>query len=115
MDGTTDGAVAEALRAARSRIDAERLIRRPVRCAERRRRIVAAAGNDADDLSEHVRRVLDWLAGWDEPTIDGGVDGMSAMRSPAGGCIQADADCHAASGSRLKGVLRDIERCGPYA
>jgi hypothetical protein len=34
MDGTTDGAVAEALRAARSRIDAERLIRRPVRRAE---------------------------------------------------------------------------------
>lgn len=81
MDRTTDDAVAEAIGAARSRLEAERLARRAFQCTARRRRIVGAAGIDVDELSRHGRRILNWLAGWDEPTIDGVVELVSAARA----------------------------------
>lgn len=85
QDRTTDQAVAEALRAARSRVEAKRLARRAFHRAERRRPIVAAAGIDVDDLSPHGRRILDWLVDWDEPTIDGIVELVSTTRAVAEG------------------------------
>jgi hypothetical protein len=83
MDRTTDGAVPDALRGARSRAEAERLARRAFHRAGRRRRIVTAAGIDAADLSDHGRRILDWLADWDEPTVDGVVELVAATRAAA--------------------------------
>jgi hypothetical protein len=85
MDRTTDEAVADALRAARNFAEAERLARRAFHRAERRRRILTAAGIDVDDLSEHGRRILDWLVDWDEPTIDGIVELVAATRAAAEG------------------------------
>jgi hypothetical protein len=104
MDRTTDtadGAVAEALGAARSRLEAERLARRAFHCAARRRRIVTAAGIDADELSEHARRILDWLAGWDEPTIDGVVELVSATRAVAEQVVPAETGRRAADRSSV--------------
>ena len=80
-DRTTDQAGAEAPRAARSRAEAERLAWRAFHRAERRRRIVSAAGIDVDDLSPHGRRILDWLVDWDEPTVEGIVELVSATRA----------------------------------
>ena len=85
MDRTTDDAVASALRAVRDRADAERLARRAFHRAEGRRQIVTAAGIDVDDLSEHGRRILDWLADWDEPTVEGVVELVAATRAAAAG------------------------------
>ena len=85
MDGTTDEAVAEALRTAHTRAEAERLARRAFHHAERGRRIVTAAGINVDDLSEHGRRILDWLVDWDESTIDGIVELVAATRAAAEG------------------------------
>jgi hypothetical protein len=81
MDRSTDEAVAAALRAVRDRADAERVARRAFHRAEGRRRIVTAAGIDVDVLSEHGRRILDWLADWDRPTIDGIVELVAATRA----------------------------------
>lgn len=36
-----------------------------------RHRIVAAAGIDPDDLSEQGRRILRWLSQWDDWTVGG--------------------------------------------
>jgi hypothetical protein len=83
MDGTTDEAVVAALQAIRDCAEAERLVRRAFHRAERRRRIVTAAGINLDDLSEHGRRILDWLVDWDEPTIDGIVELVAATRAAA--------------------------------
>jgi hypothetical protein len=80
---TTDSAVTAAVRAARNRAEAERLARRAFRTTKRHRRIVAATGIDIDDLSEHGRHILDWLAGWDEPTIGGVVELVTATRAAA--------------------------------
>jgi hypothetical protein len=88
MDRTTDDAVVEALRAACSRAEAERLARRAFQCAERRRRIVTAAGINVDDLSEHGRRILDWLVDWDESTVDGIVELVAATRAAAEGAVR---------------------------
>jgi hypothetical protein len=85
MDRTTDEAVGAALHAARSRAEAERLARQAFHRFERRRRIVTAAGIDVDDLSEHGRRILDWLVDWDESTIDGIVELVAATRAAAEG------------------------------
>jgi regulator of protease activity HflC (stomatin/prohibitin superfamily) len=85
MDRTTDDAVASALRAVRDRAEAERLARRAFHRAEGRRQIVTAAGIDVDDLSEHGRRILDWLADWDEPTVEGVVELVAATRAAAAG------------------------------
>lgn len=84
MDRTTDEAVAEALRAARNLGEAERLTRRAFHRAERRRRILTAAGINIDDLSECGRRILDWLVDWDESTIDGIVELVVATRAAEG-------------------------------
>lgn len=81
MDRTSDEAVAAALRAVRDRADAERLTRRAFQRAERRRRIVTAAGINLDELSEHGCRILGWLVDWDEPTIDGIVELVAATRA----------------------------------
>jgi hypothetical protein len=83
MDRTTDEAVAAALRTARTRAEAERLARRAFHHAERRRRIITAAGINVDDLSDHERRILDWLVDWDESTIDGIVELVAATRAAA--------------------------------
>jgi hypothetical protein len=85
MDRTTDEAVAEALRAARNLAEAGRLTRRAFHHAERRRRIITAAGINIDDLSERGRRILDWLVDWDESTIDGIVELVVATRAAAEG------------------------------
>jgi hypothetical protein len=90
MDRTTDEAVAAALRAVRDRADAERLARRAFHRAEVRRQIATAAGIDVDDLSEHGRRILDWLADWDEPTVEGVVELMAATRAAAAGGSTGD-------------------------
>jgi hypothetical protein len=91
MDRTTDEAVGAALRAAHSRAEAERLARRAFLRAERRRRIITAAGINVDDLSEHGRRILDWLVDWDESTIDGIVELVVATRAAAEGAGRAGA------------------------
>jgi hypothetical protein len=79
----TNAAVAEALRAARGRAEAERLARRELSRAKRRHRILTAAGVDVEDLSEDGRRILEWLADWDEPTTDGIVELVVATRASA--------------------------------
>jgi hypothetical protein len=88
MDRTTDEAVAAALRAVRDRAEAERLARRAFRRAEGRRRIVTAAGINVDDLSEHGRRILEWLVEWDESTIDGIVELVAAIERAAEGAVR---------------------------
>jgi hypothetical protein len=90
MDRTTNVAVVEALRAARDRAEAERLARRAFHRAERRRQIVTAAGIDVDDLSEHGRRIIDWLADWDEPTVEGVVELVAATRAAAAATHSGD-------------------------
>lgn len=90
MDRTTDEAVAAALRAVRDRADAERVARRAFHRAEGRRRIVTAAGIDVDDLSEHGRRILNWLADWDQPTIEGVVELVATTRAAAAGSGSGD-------------------------
>jgi hypothetical protein len=80
MDRSADEAVADALRAAPNRTPAERLARRTFHRSGRRRRIVTGAGIDVDGLSEHGRRILDWLVDWDEPTIDGIAQLIAARR-----------------------------------
>jgi hypothetical protein len=85
MHRTTDEAVGAALRAARNRAEAERLARRAFHRFERRRRIVTTAGINVDDLSEHGRRILDWLVDWDESTIDGIVELVAATRAAVEG------------------------------
>jgi hypothetical protein len=90
MDGTTNEAVADALRAARDRAEAERLAMRAFHRAERRRQIVAAGGFDMSDLSERARRILDWLANWDEPTIESVVELVAASRTSAAGSGSGD-------------------------
>jgi hypothetical protein len=91
MDRTTDEAVAEALRAARNLAGAERLARRAFHRAERRRRILTAAGIGVAVLSDHGRRILDWLVDWDESTIDGIVEPVAATRAAAEGAAPDDA------------------------
>ncbi|HET6832681.1 MAG TPA: hypothetical protein VFH30_02350 [Acidimicrobiales bacterium] len=86
MDRNTDVAVADALRAAPNRTPAGRLARRTVHRSGRRRRIVTAAGIDVGGLSEHGRRILDWLVDWDEPTIDGIVQLIAARWGSRHGC-----------------------------
>jgi hypothetical protein len=83
MDRTTDEAVGAALQAAHSLAEGERLARRAFHRAEGRRRIVTTAGINVDDLSEHGRRILDWLVDWDEPTIEGVVELVTATRAAA--------------------------------
>jgi hypothetical protein len=90
MDRTTDEAVGAPLRAAHSRAEAERLARPPFPRAERHRRIVTAAGIDVHNLSEHGRRVLGWLADWDEPTIEGVVELVATTRARAAGSGSGD-------------------------
>jgi single-stranded DNA-specific DHH superfamily exonuclease len=90
MDRTTDEAVAVALQAVRDRAEAERLARRAFHRAEGRRQIVTAAGIDVDDLSEHARRILDWLADWDQPTIGGVVELVATTRAAAAGSSTGD-------------------------
>jgi hypothetical protein len=85
MDRTTDEAVAAALRAVWDRAEAERLARRAFHHAERRRRITTAAGINVDHLSEHGRRILDWLVDWDESTVEGIVELVVATRAAAEG------------------------------
>jgi hypothetical protein len=85
MDGTTDEAVGAALRSAYSRAEAERLARRAFHHAERRRRIITAAGINVDGLSGHGCRILNWLVDWDESTIDGIVELVAATRAAAEG------------------------------
>jgi hypothetical protein len=67
-------------------VEAKRLARRACHRAERRRPIVAAVGIDVDDLSPTRRRILDSLIDWDEPTIDGiiegGVGDLGSRRRP---------------------------------
>lgn len=93
MDRTTDGAATEALRAPGSRAAAERLARRALHRAERRRRIVTAASIDVDDRAEHARRILDWLVDWDESTIHCVVELVAATCAVAeGGQRQVDLD-----------------------
>lgn len=45
-----------------------------------RDRILAAAGVDSDDLTPKARRMVGWLAGWDESTIDGITALLAAAR-----------------------------------
>jgi hypothetical protein len=90
MDRTTDEAVAAALRAARGRAEAERLTRRAFHRAEARRRIVTAAGIDVAALSDHGRRILDWLADWDQPPTEGVVELVATTRAAAAGSASGD-------------------------
>jgi hypothetical protein len=83
MDRTADGAVTEALRAARNRAQAERLARRAFLRAGRQQRIVTAAGIDVDRLSEHGRRILASLVDWDGPTIYDIADLVAATQAAA--------------------------------
>jgi hypothetical protein len=78
-------AVGAARRATHSRAEAERLTRPPCQRAERHPRIVAAAGIDVHNLSEHGRRVPGWLADWDEPTIEIAVELVATTRARAAG------------------------------
>ena len=112
MNRTADGAVVEALSTARNWLEAERLARRAFQCAERRRRIVLVAGIDTDELSEQARRILDWLAGWDEPTIDGVVELVSATRTVAEQGVPAETGRRAADRSSVDGVASDTEPGG---
>jgi hypothetical protein len=91
MDRTADDAVAEALRAARNLAEAERLARRTFHCTERRRRIITVTGVDVAVLSDHGRRLLDWLVDWDESTIDGTVELVTATRAAAEGAVRSAA------------------------
>jgi hypothetical protein len=51
--------------------------------ARRRHRLVAAAGIEAEGLSAQAQRILVWLSGWDDPTIDGVVEIVLAARAAA--------------------------------
>jgi hypothetical protein len=63
--------------------EADRRQAREARRASFRRRLVAAAGIAPDALSLQARRVLDWLAEWDEPTTDGLVEILGTVRTAA--------------------------------
>lgn len=59
--------------------EAERRQARGASRASFRRRLVAAAGIDPSALSLQARRVLAWLAEWDEPTTEGLVKILGAV------------------------------------
>lgn len=61
--------------------EAERRRAREIRRSSFRRRLVAAAGIDPEALSPQARRILDWLADWDEPTTEGLVEILDAVRA----------------------------------
>jgi hypothetical protein len=63
--------------------EAERRKAREARRASFRHRLVAAAGIDPDALSLQARRVLAWLAEWDEPTAQGLVEILGTVRTAA--------------------------------
>ena len=62
-------------------VEAERRRAREARRALFRRQLVAAAGIDPAALSPQARRVFDWLAEWDEPTTEGLVEVLGAVRA----------------------------------
>lgn len=53
------------------RSEMERRAVRAVQAAEWQRRMLTAGGIDAEQLSEQGRRILGWLAEWDDWTVDG--------------------------------------------
>jgi hypothetical protein len=61
--------------------EAERRRAREARRAAFRRRLVAAAGIDPAALSPQARRILDWLAEWDEWITEGLVEILGAVRA----------------------------------
>jgi hypothetical protein len=56
--------------------------------ARQRRRLVAAAGIEAEELPAQAQRTLAWLSGWDAPTIDGVVEILLAA------CTAAEVTVH---------------------
>jgi hypothetical protein len=66
-------------------------------------RLVTAAGIDPDKLSPQAQRTLDWLTGWDSPTIDGLVEILTATRTAAQIAI------HGEQIARKVQALRDTE------
>ncbi len=82
MNRTSDAAGADALRAL-NRAEAERHARRAFHPADRRRRIVTTAAIDVDALSEHGRRILDWLAEFDHPASDRMAEPVATTRVAA--------------------------------
>jgi hypothetical protein len=69
--------------------------------ARARRRILDAAQVDPDTLSKQGQRILDWLADWDRPTIDGLVELLTAAR------VGADAGRHRVRADHLKQAAAD--------
>jgi hypothetical protein len=63
--------------------EADRRRAREAHWAARYRRLVEAAAIAPDALSPKGRRTLDWLAEWDEPTIEGLVEILGAVRTAA--------------------------------
>ena len=56
------------------RAEMERRSIRAVEAAEWQRRMLRAGGIDPEHLSEQGRRILAWLAEWDDWTVDGVVE-----------------------------------------
>ena len=51
--------------------------------ARYRHRLVTAGGFDPDDLSEQAQRILRWLTDWDDWTVDGVAEMLTAARTAA--------------------------------
>lgn len=47
---------------------------------DRFERVVEAAGVDVDTLSPKARMDLVWMAGWEDPTIEGAIEVLEAAR-----------------------------------
>lgn len=60
------------------RAEHERRLVRAVQEAEWRRRMASAGSIDLDTLSEQGRRILAWLAEWDDWTVDGVIELLTA-------------------------------------
>jgi hypothetical protein len=84
-------------------LEAERRAARKPQEAAYRRRIIEAAAIDPADLTVQARRVLDWLAEWDEPTTVSLVEILSAVRTGA------RVDDHRAQGDRNVSAQRKSE------
>lgn len=63
-----------------ARVERERQMVRSVQEAEWRRRMLRAGNIDPADLSDQALRILAWLAEWDDWTVDGVAELLTAAR-----------------------------------